>query len=264
MQSCEEFPSLTFCYCVNVAGESVPQYKQHNSSGNNIGTGYACCNKLNYQPSMISNTHPYNHQQFVDVYSYINLISANDNSCDYTKYYGGKTLAEASIYLRNNYPDLYNYAQISMEIFNKYYTIEAYKNYGIYTSLTDNRDLIPTITETNITCPIENFIPQILSYKEGTKNTDEYLYICFPKDINYPNLSIPYTIYSITNNSNTMGKTNSINTVYSPTAAPNLGQQVHTTKPSKISGIIMGIIIGFFALVSILIAIYIYKKQGKI
>ena len=224
MQSCEEYPNDPFCYCISVNGESVPQYKQYNSSGNNVGIGHACCNKLHYQPSLIASIFPYDHKNFIDVYTYINLISADDNTCDYTQYYEGKTGAAASVYLRENHLELYNYTKISMEIFNKYYSIEAYKDYGIYNSLSDNRDLIPLITETNIKCPINGFIPRILSYKEGTKDTEEFMYVCFPTDFVYPNLSVPYTIYSVTNNSGSGGKTNSINTMYSPASGVNVGK----------------------------------------
>lgn len=263
MQSCDQYPNNSFCYCINVEGESVPQYKQHNSGGNNPGIGYACCHVLHYQPSAIANTFPYDHAPFNDVYTYINLISAGSNTCDYTKYYGGKTNAEASQYMRENYPDLYNYANLSMEIFNKYYTIDAYQNYGIYSSLTDNRDLIPTITENNISCPVNDFIPQILSYKEGTKQAEEFLYVCFPKNIPYPSLSVPYTIYGITNNNGVLGKTNSINTVYSPTAAPNVGSQIHSTKKNKISDVVIGIIVGFLFIIALLIMIYVNKMQKR-
>lgn len=263
MQSCDQYPNNSFCYCINVNGESVPQYKQHNSSGNNPGVGYACCNVLHYQPATIANIYPHDHIAFNDVYTYINLISSADDVCDYTKYYGNKTNANASQYMRKNYPDLFNYANLSMEIFNNYYTIDAYKEYGIYSKLSDNRDLIPNVTTNNISCPLSDFVPQILSYKEGTKQTEEFLYICFPKNIPYPNLTVPYTIYGITNNNGSLGKTNSINTVYSPSAAPNVGSKIHSTKKYVLSDVVIGIIVGFMIIISLLIIIYVRKMQKK-
>ena len=53
------------------------------------------------------------------------------------------------------------------------YNRNLYKEYGIYSKLTDNRDLIPNVTTNNISCPLSDFVPQILSYKEGTKQTEE-------------------------------------------------------------------------------------------
>jgi hypothetical protein len=261
MQSCDQYPNNSFCFCINISGESVPQYKQHNSSGNNPGKGYACCDVLHYQPAKVANIQPYNYTQFKTVYDYITLINAQDNTCDYSKYYGGKTKAEADQYMQGNYPDLYNYANLSKEIFNKYYNIDAYKNYGVYSDLIDNRDLIPKVESNNISCPIREFVPQILSYKEGTKQTEEFLYICFPKNIPYPNLEVPYTVYGITNSDGLLAKTNSINTVYSPSAAPNVGDKIYSNKKNVLSDFIIGIIVIFAVIFSVLIILYIHKTQ---
>ena len=261
MQSCDEYPQNSFCYCLNPEGESVPQYKQHNSSGKNIGVGYSCCNKLKYQPSTIANIEPYTQKPLKDVYTYINLISPSDNSCDYTKYFGGYKGTTASLFLKKNYPELYSYAKTSMEIFNNYYCKEAYSSLGIYSLIKNNKDLIPIITERNIFCPNDNFVPQILSFREDSKETEDFLYICFPKNVSYPSLNFPYTIYSILDNNNLDGKINNINTVYSPTAPLNIGSVIHTTRNRKLSNVVIGIVVGLFVLVSILIFLNTYKKQ---
>ena len=149
LPNCDEHPQNSFCYCTNMEGESVPQYKQHNSSGNNIGTGYACCHTLHVQPAGVASANPHN-KKFENVYDYINTINPEDSVCDYSKYYGKEEDSDSSMYIKDNYPELYNYAEINKDIFNNYYTIEAYRNYGIYNYLKDNTDLVPIITENNI------------------------------------------------------------------------------------------------------------------
>jgi hypothetical protein len=264
MQNCSTYPNNPYCFCINKAGESTPQYKQFDANNNNIGVGFNCCNKLNYQPSTVANIYPYIQGQYTDVYTYIKAITSTDNRCDYSQYYGGLTGQQASVFLKKNYPDLYNYAYISMEIFNSFYNKDAYINTRYYSSITNNKSLIPVISGNNISCSVENFIPRIIQYQDGLEEKDEFLYICYPKDLGYPSLNTTYSILGIYDNQEQTSKNNIVNTTFSASSPNSIGNEIHSSQEKKVSMFSLLLIIGvliFLLLLFIVLFSYEIKKN---
>ena len=266
MQSCSTYPNNPYCFCTNKNGESTPQYKQFDANNLNIGVGFNCCNKLNYQPSTIANTYPFEQLPYNDVYTYIQAIVANDNRCDYSQYFGGLTGQSASVFLRKNFPDLYNYSFISMQIFNAFYTKEAYSGTQYFSQIANNKSLIPTIDGNNISCPIEGFIPRILQYQDGVEQKDEFLYICYPKNIGYPALQTEYSVLGIYDSQGQTSKNTSISTSLSATNSSSVGDQVHSSQ--NINNylfeiwMIVGVLI-FLLLLFIILFSYEVRKNKK-
>lgn len=264
MENCSRYPNNPYCSCTNLQGQSTPQYKQFNANSQNIGVGYNCCNKLNYQPSYIANTLPYSFTQYNNVYDYIVAISAVDNRCEYQDYFGGKTGIEASLYLKLNYPDLYNYSIKSMQIFNSFYCKDGYINTQYYNNITNNNDLIPVIDGKNISCPLSGFIPRILSYQDGIEQKDEYLYICFPNNLQYPNLqNTEYSVLAIYDENNQDAKTNLITTQYGAASGNSVGNEVHNNKKGKMPLWQIIVITISVLLFLIIIGIILYKVIKK-
>ena len=264
MENCSRYPNNPYCFCTNVEGKSTPQYKQFNANSRNIGVGYNCCNKLNYQPSYIANTLPYVVTQFENVYNYIITITASDNRCEYDQYFGGYTGIQASLYLKNNYPDLYNYSLKSMQIFNSFYCKEAYINTSYYSSIVNNNDLIPVIDGKTVRCPLSGFIPRLLSYQDGVEQKDEYLYICFPSNLQYPNLqNTDYSILSIYDQEGKNAKTNLITTQYGAANNNSVGSQIHNNKPKIMPTWEIAVITIATVLILIIIGVILYKVIEK-
>lgn len=231
MENCSRYPNNPYCSCTNFKGESTPQYRQFNANSRTEGVGFNCCNKINYQPSYVAANSPGLIEPFTDVYSYINQFYVEDTRCDYLQFFGGFEGIEASLYLKNNYSDLYNYALKSMQIFNSFYCKGAYTNTKYFSSILNNSYLIPIIDGNNIKCPLGDFIPRILSYQDGIEAKDEYLYICYPDNIGYPNLqNTDYSILSIFDAQSKNSTKNTIDTQYGATNSNSVGGTIFNNK----------------------------------
>lgn len=252
MESCGENKNNSYCFCLDENNNSIPQYRQYSS------LGYSCCNKLNYQPSKVAEIFPYSTGTFTNVYDYIEE-NTSEESCDYTKYYNGKTGEQASVNLRNNFQLLYENAITSMEIFNTFFCKAKYENTKYDTLIENNKSLIPTVNNDNVTCSVSGFIPRSLNYNNKNLKTDNFTYICYPKDFPYPSLSnTEYSVYSIEKNtkiSNIRGN--------NLTQGSALGDKLHTSKKENHKYLII-IICASILLVLLLIIIYfIFKKWKK-
>lgn len=251
MESCGENKNNSYCFCLDENNNSIPQYRQYTS------LGYSCCDKLNYQPSKVAEIYPFNLGTFTNVYEYIEA-NTSEETCDYTKFYGGKTGVQASVNLRNNYQLLYENAVTSMEIFNTFFCKAKYENTKYANIIENNKTLIPVINDNRISCSLSNFVPRSLNYKNKNLKTENFTYICYPKDFSYPSLlNTEYSVYSVGQNT----KTSSISLDY-PTQGISLGETVHTNKKENYRNLIIILCVSLL-LALLLIIIIVVFKNGK-
>lgn len=211
---CGESPNNNFCTCINT---SNPDYIQYNANGldSGQGAGSQCCNLINMTPDILHRI-PETSEQIGSTSEFLNYFNNLEYTpCDYTKYFGGYTpgTSDCDLYLKNNYSQLFTFAERQRQIYNVFYVIRD----SIYpSSVTTNDDLVPVVSGNTITAP-EGCIPLIFNYEDGVHSESQYLFIVWPIGREMPQFTFPNTYLYFFDINGSNCKINYCTTLYSPT-----------------------------------------------
>ena len=261
---CESNFNDPWCFCFNAKNESIPQYKQFdaNYSNNSKGIGFHCCHITHYDPSFLAQQMP-NQGTFNSTIDYLTQMNnqATNDVCDYSKYLDQIT---GDVQFKNKFPDLYDTADTDRILFNAFYNHENTIHQG---AASDNTKLLPTISESSVTCPLANYIPYYIGYDNNEFASTRYVYICYPEKAAFPNLDITYkSVYFYDNNGNDCKK-NERNTKFGlANAGVNAGNTAHENNKDdtlRTTSIVLISISAVLIFVSIIIIIYFSLKENK-
>jgi len=234
---CDNSIGNNFCTCI---GTSDPNYIQFDGDGLSTGKGAGnrCCNLVSYTPDILhklpSSTGVTS--EITSVSKFLSLFNQLDfTPCDYTKYFGGNTVgnSETDVYLKSNYPQLFQFSDRQRIIYNNFYLYNATK-YPV--SVTDNSSLVPVISGNTISSP-SGTMPLIFNYYDGVHNESQYLFIVWTIGKDLPKLSFPHTYFYFYDNHEKECKNNYCTTQYSPS----MGISFSSTGPGNGGNILPGI-----------------------
>lgn len=212
---CGESIGNNFCSCI---GTDNPDYIQYNADGlsKGQGAGNTCCNLISYTPDILHKLPgDTSKSEIGSTSSFLNLFTQLEfTPCDYTKYFGGNTVgsSDADAYLKNNYYQLFNFAERQRIIYNNFY---VYKSTRYPSSVTGNSDLVPVISGNTVSTPVGT-TPLILSYYDGVHTESQYLFIVWTTGKDLPKLNFPYKTYYFYDNNEEDCKNNYCTTQFSP------------------------------------------------
>lgn len=262
---CESNFNDPWCFCFNAKNESVPQYKQFdaNNSQNSRGVGFHCCHLTHHDPSFIAKKIP-SQGNINSAVEYLTLLnnSVTNNVCDYNKYLDQ---VSGDVQFNNQFPDLFETANTDRILFNAFYNKDNIIHNG---NITSNEQLLPVFENNKVSCPVSNYIPYYIAYENNEFIYTRYIYICYPKKISFPNLSVSYkSIYFNDNNGNDC-KSNNCTTKYELTnAGINAGNISHDNiKNDKLNmlTIIIITVSSVLIFIAIILIIYFSLKDKKL
>jgi hypothetical protein len=266
---CGESPNNNFCTCI---GTDNHEYIQYNAGGldSGQGSGSQCCNLINVTPDILHRI-PGTSDPIGSTSQFLNYFNTLEyTQCNYTKYFNGNTpgTSDCDFYLKNNYSQLFTFAERQRQIYNSFYVIRD----NIYpSSVTTNDNLIPIISENTISVP-DGCMPLVLNYFDGVHPQSQYLFVVWPIGRELPQLSFKNTFYYFYDINGKDCKSSYCTTLYSPTRGVSFsnigpGNKGEVLTPGDIninSTIALICIIGLLILVISTIIIwnsYKYKKK---
>lgn len=264
---CDESIGNNFCGCI---GTTDPRYVQYAGDGlsSGKGAGNSCCNLISYTPDVLHRlpTSSGNTSEIQLVSTFLNLFNQLDfTPCDYTKYFGGNSAgSDADLYLKNNFPQLYDFANRQRLIYNNFY---LYKSTRYPSSVTGNSDLVPNISGNTISTP-SGTTPLIFNYYDGVHYESQYLFIVWETGKVLPTLPFEYKIFYFYDVHGNECKNNYCTTLTSPAK----GISFSSIGPGNEGGVLsgppvtnwttLGIFIGAIVLIMIIFitVLFIYRR----
>ena len=265
---CESNFNDPWCFCFNAKNESIPQYKQfdanysNSSGGKSQGMGFHCCHITHFDPSFLAKNRT--DQGMINTATeYLTILNTEtiNDVCDYSVFLDQ---INGDVEFKSKFPDLYDTANTDRILYNTFYN----KNNTIHQgAITSNTQLIPAISSSNVSCPVDNYVPYYIGYENNEFTNTRYVYICYPEKAAFPNLDFTYkSIYFYDNNGNDCKKNTCHTSLGLPNAGVNAGNTAHENdKNDKLKTVstILIVVASVLIFISIVVIIYYSLKEKK-
>ncbi len=262
--NCNASPTNNFCTC-----DGSPDYLQYNADGLNSGQGAGnrCCNMIDMTPDILHRL-PNMTEQIGSTSQYLDYFNDLEfTPCDYSKYFGGKDVgtSDADAYLRDNYHQLFTFAERQRIIYNTFY---VYDDSFYPSSVTTASDLVPIVDGNTIRSP-EGTMPLIFNFFDGVHSESQYLFVVWPTSKPLPQISFKHKFFYFYGNDGKDCKNNYCTTTHSASR----GLSFSNTGPGNKGDLLpsdntttLGVAIGLGVLIFIFSAFliwdsYSYKKK---
>jgi len=166
IHTCGEIPSSIYCTCYSQTKQQQHHYRQHNKTKQT----YGCCDTVPNPVNIVEVAGGCSASSFTSPVTYLEYLDTLTNltDCVYSQFFGGKTnLTDKTIYLQNEFPELYDNALTNMQVYNNFFC--------------DSGTEIPkpTLSDHQVSCTA-GYVPYLISYQTNLDNTPypNYVSIC--------------------------------------------------------------------------------------